>query len=90
MTSLYIYYRVRAENAARLGPMVRAMQAGFGTGTVMRRPGEKDGLQTWMEVYPDAGSDFAAQLDASVAESGMLALIEGPRHTEAFVELPCA
>jgi hypothetical protein len=91
MSSLYIYYRVQAGHAARLAPMIRAMQAELGSGMVLRRPEEKDGLQTWMEVYADAEADFCARLDAAVRATGLMQYIEGPRHLETFVELPsCA
>ena len=91
MNSLYVYYRVREDNAARLAPMVRAMQAGITGAQVLRRPHSKDGLQTWMEVYPDAPTDFDVTLAAAVESAGLTALIEGPRHVETFVDLsPCA
>lgn len=91
MSKLYIYYRVREENAARLAPMVRAMQESLSQGEVLRRPDSKDGLQTWMEVYPAADGTFAQRLDEATASHGLAALIEGPRHVETFVELsPCA
>ena len=91
MSHLYIYYRVRDEHAARLAPMVRAMQAGLSGGQLLRRPDSKDGLQTWMEVYAGADGGFAERLAAAVQTAGLDAMIEGPRHTETFVELPpCA
>jgi hypothetical protein len=61
MIDLYVYYKVRGIDAARLAPLVRAMQERLATqqgvrGQLKRRPEEKDGLQTWMEIYPDVAT----------------------------------
>ncbi|MDB5745316.1 MAG: hypothetical protein JWP72_164 [Massilia sp.] len=93
MIDLYVYYKVRIEDAARLEPLVRSLQARVGPGgaRLMRRPGSRDGLQTWMEVYPDVPESFAAGLEAAALDAGLDALIAGPRRAEVFVELtPCA
>lgn len=93
MIDLYVYYKVRIEDAARLEPLVRALQAraGCGGAQLKRRPGSGDGLQTWMEVYPDVDEAFAARLEAAALEAGSGALTVGPRRAEVFVELtPCA
>ncbi|MFL6672463.1 MAG: DUF4936 family protein [Massilia sp.] len=96
MVDLYVYYKVRAENAARLEPIVRALQAGLATrhgvaGQLKRRPEAKDGVQTWMEVYPATGDAFAAALAEAERSAGFDGLIEGPRRTEVFTDLtPCA
>ena len=93
MIDLYVYYKVRDEDAARLEPLVRGLQAGLGAGgaQLKRRPGSRDGLQTWMEVYPEVGEAFAAALEAAALDAGVGALIAGPRRAEVFVELtPCA
>jgi hypothetical protein len=89
---LYIYYKVDPAAAADLAGRVAAMQAGLaashGVAAVLRRrPGEQDGRQTWMEVYPDVPAGFDAALALAVGESGIAGLIGGPRHTEIFVEL---
>ena len=96
MVDLYVYYKVRTEDAARLEPLVRSLQeqvagpARSGA-QLKRRPGSRDGLQTWMEVYPDVSESFAAGLEAAAAGSGFGALVVGPRRAEVFVELtPCA
>ncbi len=87
---LYVYYRVRDDDAAALLPRVAAMQAQLAAvhgvaGQLKRRPGSTDGVQTWMEVYPAAPAGFTdALLDAA---SGLAALLAGPRHTEVFVDL---
>ena len=87
MNDLYVYYRVPSAHAQALAPLVRGMQAALGTGQLKRRPGEKDGLQTWMEVYPSTGAGFAARLDAAVLEAGLARYIDGGRHTEVFTDL---
>lgn len=96
MFDLYVYYKVREQDAARLEPLVRAMQATLaGTQQVApqlkRRPQAQDGLQTWMEVYPATGAAFAQALDAAAREAGIDGLIAGPRRAEVFTDLtPCA
>jgi hypothetical protein len=93
---LYIYYQVPEAQAAALQPAVRAMQAQLAAqhgvaGQLKFRPQARDGLQTWMEVYPATGPAFGAALDAAVAQAGLPALIAGPRHTEIFTDdVPCA
>jgi hypothetical protein len=89
---LYIYYKVAPAAAAELAPRVAAMQARLAAShrvaaALRRRPGEQDGMQTWMEIYPEAPPAFEAALAQSVDESGIAGLITGARHTEIFVEL---
>lgn len=93
MIDLYVYYKVREDAADGLAPRVRALQADVAArhgvrGQLKRRPGARDGLQTWMEVYPAVGQDFAALLDEAVARSGLESQLAGPRHAEAFIDLP--
>ena len=96
MLDLYVYYKVRAVDAARLAPLVRALQAQViadhgVSAQLKRRPEDKDGLQTWMEVYPLVGADFAERLARAAAEAGFGGLIQGPRRVELFTDLPpCA
>jgi hypothetical protein len=93
MIDLYVYYKVRDADAARLEPLVRRLQAGAGAGgaQLKRRPGSTDGIQTWMEVYPGVTETFAASLEAAALEAGLDGLLAGPRRAEVFVELtPCA
>jgi hypothetical protein len=89
---LYIYYKVDAGAAPDLAARMEAMQsnlaASLGVVAILRRrPGEQEGKQTWMEVYPDVPPGFDAALAQAVSDSGVEALISGPRHTEIFVEL---
>ena len=92
MADLYIYYQVRDEHAAALAPRVRAMQAALAArhgvaGQLKRRPEARDGLQTWMEIYPATGAGFDAALGSAVQEAALSELIEGKRHTEVFTDL---
>jgi hypothetical protein len=91
MIDLYVYYKVRAENVTRLEPVVRAMQsrlcAKLGVdGHLKRRTETRDGIQTWMEVYPAVAETFAGSLEVAACEAGMAGLIEGGRHAEAFTD----
>ncbi|MGH8855149.1 MAG: DUF4936 family protein [Telluria sp.] len=96
MTDLYVYYKVRIEDAAALAPRVRAMQARLGApGQLKQRPEARDGLQTWMEVYPSVPGGFDATLERAAHDAGLPELIQGPRRSEVFIDLvpdpmPCA
>lgn len=90
---LYIYYRVRCEHAEELGMHTAAMQRclfqeyGIVTG-LKRRPEEKDGRQTWMEIYQAVPDGFEAVLERAVAQAGLADLIDGQRNTEYFLDVP--
>ena len=100
MVDLYIYYQVREEHARELALRVRAMQERLAaaegvSGQLKRRPLARDGLQTWMEIYPAADDGFGAALAGAEREAALLELIAGARHTELFTDLnsdpnPCA
>jgi hypothetical protein len=96
MNDLYIYYQVADADAPALSARVRAMQdrllAEQGVaGQLKRRPEARDGLQTWMEIYPATGEGFDAALEAAVRDASLTELIAGNRHTEIFTDLPtCA
>lgn len=93
---LYIYYRVRPQHANVLFGKLKALQLvlqaqhGVSPG-LKRRPAEKDGLQTWMEIYghlaPEAADDFQQALASALAAAGVGALIEGERHVERFEDV---
>ncbi len=92
MNDLYIYYQVRDADAALLAPRVRTMQARLGlehgvTGQLKRRPETKDGLQTWMEIYPGTKAGFDCALAAAVADAELAQLTNGKRHTEIFTDV---
>jgi hypothetical protein len=88
----YIYYRVRSENARQLHKQASAMQRflseeyGIVAG-LKRRPEEKDGLQTWMEIYHAVPSGFDGILESAVAHAGLATLIDGRRNTEYFLDV---
>ncbi len=94
MTDLFVYYRVRSDTADSLRPGVARLQAElaqrFGIRSALkRRPEEKDGLQTWMEMYSDVPADFLPALEQAARAARLP--IEGERHHEIFVDLPeCA
>jgi hypothetical protein len=96
MIDLYVYYKVREQDAAPLAPRVRALQAAlaarFGLSPQLkRRPEARDGLQTWMEVYPGASDAFPDALAQAALDAGLDALTTGPRRAEVFMDLtPCA
>lgn len=100
MIDLYVYYKVRELDGAALAPRVRAMQAELAGShgvavQLKRRPESRDGMQTWMEVYPGVADSFAGILESAAARAGLDALIAGPRRAEVFVDLtpelnPCA
>jgi len=89
---LYIYYRVKTENAPALQPRAAALlrrlsdEYGIVTG-LKRRPEEKDGRQTWMEIYQDVPAGFETALENALAREGLAALIDGQRYTEYFVDI---
>jgi hypothetical protein len=92
MVDLYVYYKVRSDCVALLEPLVCAMQAQLAAAhgvkaQLKRRPGELDGVQTWMEVYPSVDAGFAELLAQAEVEAGVLDCIEGKRHTEVFTDL---
>jgi hypothetical protein len=92
MIDLYVYYKVRDGDAASLAPRVRAMQAQLGSpAQLKRRPEARDGLQTWMEVYPSVPGGFLEAVEQAASAAGLHAYIEGPRRSEIFTDLPpCA
>jgi hypothetical protein len=93
---LYIYYKVKDADAASLQAAIVPMQATLAqrhgvAGQLKRRQDGKDGVQTWMEVYPSAPEGFTAALDAAVHQAGLFAWTSGLRHTEVFLDVaPCA
>lgn len=89
MSELYVYYRVKSENAAKLQARANTMQAQLArtsgiSGFLKRRPDEKEGCHTWMEVYPATSEGFAERLQSAVQDAGLLELIEGERRMEIF------
>ena len=100
MRELFVYYRVRADDAEAVCVVVRNLQARLIAqhpgliARLLRRPETTDGAQTWMETYavdPDhASAGVSAELQAAIETQAiaLLPLLDGPRHTEVF--LACA
>lgn len=92
MTDVYVYYRVSPADTHMLRPQVQALQSAMvqehGVCTALkRRPEEKDGLQTWMEIYYAVPDGFATTL----AQAASQLALPGERHIEIFVDIPeCA
>jgi hypothetical protein len=91
-TDLFIYYRVPVAHAAKMQKKVRAMQAALNenwpvAAALKRRPELKDACETWMEIYAHIPEDFPAALESAVHEAGLLALTEGERHVETFIDI---
>jgi hypothetical protein len=89
---LYIYYHVRSDERDGFRAKALAMQHNLardcGVATALkRRPEEKNGLQTWMEVYLAVGEDFESRLNQAVAAHGLSEWIQGRRHTEQFLDV---
>ena len=89
---LYIYYKVKDADAVSLQAAAAVMQVTLAqrhgvAGQLKRRPETREGMQTWMEVYPSTPEGFAAVLDSAVHEAGLLAWIAGLRHTEVFMDV---
>ncbi|HJV75255.1 MAG TPA: DUF4936 family protein [Noviherbaspirillum sp.] len=89
---LYIYYRVRSEDAQGLHRQVAAMQRCLSQeyGIVIqlkRRPEEEEGRQTWMEIYQAIPTGFDTALERAVLQAGLTGLIDGPRNAEYFLDL---
>jgi len=88
---LYIYYRVRCKEAQTLQSKATAMQhalaAEHGVATALkRRPEEKNGQHTWMEVYLAVPQDFETVVERAAKQAGLDNFIDGPRHIEYFLD----
>ena len=95
MRELFVYYRIRSNDAAAAraaGPRVQAQLRRDDpqlSARLLRRPEEENGLQTWMEIYAaDAGISEETQARIEAAAQALLPMLDGPRHTEVFI--PCA
>jgi hypothetical protein len=89
---LYIYYRVRSSDSASLRERAAAMQKSLSgeygiVSGLKRRPEEKDGMQTWMEIYEAIPKNFEAILERAVAQAGLAGFIDGRRNTEHFLDV---
>jgi hypothetical protein len=94
MPSLYVYYRIPWRNvikaraaAACLGTVLEAH--GVERPRLMQRPdADAEGRQTWMEIYACWDDKWAPTIERSLVDCGLAALIEGPRHSELFIDIP--
>jgi hypothetical protein len=87
---LYIYYRVRQDNAELLRERVLYMQQQlhmkYGVVTELkRRPEQKAGYHTWMEVYLNTPANFERALQQACDAAELGHLIVDDRHIEYFV-----
>lgn len=90
--SVYVYYRVPATRETAFREAATVMQAGLTRRTgvpaaLKRRPEEKDGLHTWMEVYESVPDGFEAALADAVREACLGNWIEGERRREVFEDI---
>ena len=94
MREVFVYYRVADERAAsaqalvaRLQAQVRDRHPGLET-RLLRRPEAVGDVWTWMETYawPQSAEGVTVTLQAEIeaAAAGLMALLEGARHTEVF------
>jgi hypothetical protein len=93
MIDLYVYYKVRENTPTASRRWSRPAGPGDPAGHArqLRRPESKDGLQTWMEVYPDVPDALPPSWKRPPRAAGFEGLIEGPRRVEVFTEFPpCA
>ena len=101
MRELFVYYRVNAADADAARAAVLACQSRLRSrhpelsARLLRRPGEIDGRQTWMETYAVDSSRAPAgvdvELQAAIEAEAAAALprwLDGPRHTEVFTASP--
>lgn len=91
--SLYVYYRIPRDHvgealsaARRAAALIQA--SGAAAPRLMRRPqADRDGRQTWMEIYERWDPAWEGRISRALAESGLAALIAGERHEELFVDM---
>lgn len=98
MRELFIYYRVRSDQADAALSAAIAFQSGLRQAfpelrtRLLRRAEEtSDGRQTWMETYAtdpmQTPQGISAALEARINQNAqaLRPFIDGTRHTEAFV-----
>ncbi len=89
---LYVYYKVRTSDAQAFGDRAREwlkqLSADYGVAaSLSRRPEAKDGLHTWMEVFPQAGEPLELDLDRRMKDFGLDTFICGERRVERFLRV---
>ncbi len=98
MNELYVYYRVRPDDAEQVRAQVNQLQAelrrrwpGLTARCLLRAPdaGSASDAQTWMEIYTRP-TGLSEQDQTIIIERGasVVCSIDGARHIEVFA--PCA
>jgi len=90
---LFIYYRAEPARAEAVATAVQRMQAQLCDACpglqarLLRRPDQRDGLQTWMEAYRLPADASAVAMAAAIerAAESLQAHLSGARHVEHFV-----
>jgi hypothetical protein len=90
-TELYVYYSVKpADQVAALAALrhfaEQCSAAGLSFRSMRRQDSKADGTQTWMEIYHHPPAGIEKQLEAMLAESGLIRFT-GPRVLEWFTSL---
>jgi hypothetical protein len=75
---LYVYYRISGEQAAAALAAFRQARGDLPI-ELLQRPESSEGLQTWMEVYPEGSEPLEPRIAAA-----MRAWLVGARHVERF------
>lgn len=93
---VYVYYRVSDGHASELHSQILDMQKQLSnlthvTTSLKLRSEKAAVVQTWMEIYFSVPENFLDFLNQTVANLGLMNLIEGERHAEIFGDMPpCA
>ena len=94
MRELFVYYRVRAADAAAAREAVSAMQKELRSAhpglraRLLRREDGAAGAETWMEAYSvtpgSTGIDATLEARIEARATSLLPFIDGLRHVERF------
>lgn len=91
-SELYVYYKLRPEQAAEAGERIAAQRCELPAGVTLRLL-QRDAddvkaadLLTWMEIYQGASAQDLALAERAVA-AALAPCIEGERHLERFSSL---
>ncbi len=97
MREVFVYYRVRREDADAVRRQVASLHAELRLlapqldARLLHRPLEADGVQTWMETYAidaaaePAGVSAVLQAEIESRAARLLTAVLGPRHVEVFI-----
>jgi hypothetical protein len=96
MRELFVYYRVQARQAREVLTAVQAFQSSLLEQypqlrtRLLRRPGETEGQQTWMETYATdpltcpEGISEGLQSDIETQAQVLSSVVSDTRHVEVF------